>query len=230
MLMIIPLTLVLASAAIAGGTGAVPGDSSYNSSSIRFEEQRNITGATVSFSVGNGYYATHPITYNSGIGSKTQMVDTGSATSLRHDVDLAHGVSGATEFMISSSNYHQYGPDYSGSGSTASARMMIDENVTDGKVHIGVLQGSDAAEQDAESDWSNPRESSWKEPSLEMDEDYIGTFHIYKNMSINSFRNLENRSDSWLNCCQGGYFNAIQPKGLSINVDKVFNYKTFFAA
>ncbi len=242
MLMIIPLTLALTSTAIAGGMGAAPGESvrdqrgaiiensSYNSSSIYFEDQRNITGDPVSFSVGNGYYATHPITYNSGIGSKTQMVDMGSATSLHHEVDLAHGISGATQFAISSSSYHRFGPEYSGSSSTASARMMIDENITDGKVHIGILQGSDAAEQDARSDWSSPRENAWREPSLEIDEDYIGTFQIYKNMSIDNSRNLANRSDSWLNCCQGGYFSTIRPTGPFINVDKVFNYKTFFAA
>jgi opacity protein-like surface antigen len=239
MLMIISLTLALASAAIAGVIGAAPGDSvqgqsgafigdsSYNSSSIRFEDQKNITGAPVSVSVGSGYYATHPITYNSGIGSQTQMVDTGSATSLRHEVDLAHGVSGATEFVVSSSSYDQCAPEYSGSGSIASAQMKIDENVTEGSVHIGVLQGSDAPGQNGRADGSNFLLSAWKDPSLEMDEDYLGTFHIHKNMFIDISSNLENRTDSWLNCCQGGYFSMDQQDRLFLNADKVFNYKSF---
>jgi len=77
--MIIPLTLALTSAAIAGVMGEAPGDSvrgqsgafigdsSHNSSSICFEDQKNITGAPVRFSVGSGYYSKHPITYDSGI-------------------------------------------------------------------------------------------------------------------------------------------------------------------
>jgi hypothetical protein len=210
-LMIIALTLALASAAIAGCMDAVPKDSSFNNSSIRFEDQRNITSAPVSLSVGSGYYSSHPITYASGIGSNTKMADTSSATYLGHEVDLAHSISGAAEFMASSSSYSQYGPEYSVSGSTATAHMKIDENVTDGRVHIGVLQGSSHA---------------WKSPSVEVDEDYIGSYHIYKNISLDSDNVQRNSSESWLDCCKSSYFDIDRQYLPAINADKVFNYKS----
>jgi len=225
-LMIIALTLALASAAIAGCMDAVPKDSSINNSSIRFEDQRNITSAPVSLSVGSGYYSSHPITYASGIGSNTKMADTSSATYLGHEVDLAHSISGAAEFMASSSSYSQYGPEYSVSGSTATAHMKIDENVTDGRVHIGVLQGSSLPGQGISGARTDPLINAWRSPSVEVDEDYIGTYHIYKNISLGSDNVQRNSSESWLDCCKSSYF-AINRQYLpAINADKVFNYKS----
>jgi len=131
-----------------------------------------------------------------------------SATYLGHEVDMAHGISGATEFMASSSSYSQYGPDYSISSSQSSAHMKIDENVTDGRVHIGILQGSR------------------KNPSVEVDEDYIGTYHIYKNISLSSDSVQRNTSESWLDCCTGSYFDIFRRHIPAIDADKVFSYKS----
>ncbi len=225
-LMIIAVSLALASAAIAGCMDAFPEDSSFNSSSIRFEDQRNITGAPFSLSVGSGYYSSHPITYASGIGSSTKMADTSSATYLGHEVDMAHGISGAAEFTASSSSYSQYGPDYSVFGSQSTAHMKIDENVTEGRVHIGVLQGSNPPGQGVGAAETDPLIDAWKSPSVEVDEDYIGTYHIYKNISLSSERFQRNGSESWLDCCKGSYFDIDRRYLPVINADKVFSYKS----
>ncbi|VVB65047.1 Uncharacterised protein [uncultured archaeon] len=205
---------------------AFPIESSINNSSIRFEDQRNITNAPFTLSVGSGYYSSHPISYSSGIGSSTQMADKNSATYLGHEVDTAHGISGATEFMASSSSYSQYGPDYSVSGSQSTAHMKIDENVTEGKVHIGVLQGSSPPGQEVGGARTDPLIDAWKSPSVEVDEDYIGTYHIYKNVSLSSDQAQRNGSESWPDCCKSSYFDIDRRSLPAINADRIFSYKS----
>jgi hypothetical protein len=77
--------------------------------------------------------------------------------------------------------------------------MKIEEDVTEGAVHIGQLmtkEGLDCRSADG-----------WKNPLIEIDENYIGTFKITKNMEIcTSCSGSKPRAD-WLSCCIGGYGN-----------------------
>jgi len=189
-----------------GHTGPVAYNSSHNNSTISFESQNNISSAPVSILVGNGYYSNHPIHYNLGIGSSTQVADSHSSTSMRHDIDFARKVDGQTEFSASDSSISRYGPGYSTVSGTAKTHMRINENVTDGRVQIGM--------------------HSWKNPSLEIDEEYVGTYHIYKNMTLSSPHSLDAEI---FGCCAGGYFGLNGPYLLpQVNADNIFNYKAPF--
>jgi opacity protein-like surface antigen len=148
--------------------------SSYNNSSIRFEGQNRIAQAPTTISVGSGYYSSHPIGYSSEIGSRTRIEDGRSATSMQRDINYAHGINGEMDVAATDGSY---GIDGLKSGGLAITHMKIDENVTDGRIHVGVLQGSDD---------SDSSMSAWKKPAMEIDEDYIGTYHIYKNMTIST--------------------------------------------
>jgi hypothetical protein len=57
-----------------------------------------------------------------------------------------------------------------------------------------------------------------------MEEDYIGTYHIEKNMTITTGRNDAWRGDYWLGCC-GGYFNNEYYPFRLFSADEVFNYR-----
>jgi len=193
-------------------------NSSYNNSTIHFDSQSSIVGAPVSLFVGSGYYSSHPIDYGSGMGSRTQMVNKDSATSLSHDVDYAHRIDGETEFAASSSSNSRYGPEYAEYDSTAATHMMINENVSDGKISIGVLQGNGR---------KGTGTSAWKDPDLEIEEEYVGTYHIYKNMTLTSPDSLVQRRDGWLNCCAGGYFDmAWQDRLPIVSAEKIFDYNS----
>lgn len=195
--------------------------SSSENSSIHLDSQNNISGAPVSLSVGSGYYLSHPIEYGSGMGSRTQMINKDSATSMSHDVDYAHGIEGETEFGVSSSRNSRDGPGYAEYDGSASIHMMIDENVTDGKINIGVLQGGDG---------TGPAASARKAPSLEMEEEYVGTYHIHKNMTVTSPHSLMRLGDGWLKCCSGGYFDVLGQDHLPvISADDVFGYDSLAA-
>ncbi len=66
--------------------------------------------------------------------------------------------------------------------------------------------------------------NAWKNPSLEMEEDYVGTYHIAKNMTITTSRNDAWKAYYWLDCC-GGYFNNEYYPLRLISADEVFNYR-----
>ena len=77
---------------------------SYNSSIISLEGQNNDTSTPVSISVGNGYYSSHPVAYDSSISSQTQLVNKGAATSMRHAVESARGISGSSAYTVRESS------------------------------------------------------------------------------------------------------------------------------
>lgn len=191
-------------------------NSSYNNSSIHFDSKNNIISAPISLSVGSGYYSSHPIDYGSGMGSQTQMVNKDTATSMSHDVDYAHRLDGETEFAATSNSIRQYGPEMAEYDSSATTHMMINEDVTDGKVSIGVLQGSGK---------KGTGTSAWKDPDLEIDEEYVGTYHIYKNMTLTAPYSLLQHGDGWLNCCAEYYFGMDRQDRLPIiSANEIFDY------
>ena len=185
---------------------SITGNSSYNNSSISFIGQNIITGAPVDISVGGGYYSSHPIAVGSKIGSRTELSNANSATSMSHEVASAQEVSGRTEYAATSRSMRG---DYENINS-ATTKMQIDETVTSGKVHIGVLSGSDG--------------HAWKNPAVEIEEEYIGTYHITKNFAINNSYSRNSFKDGWLNCCAESY-DIYPAKPVLLSADDVFNCK-----
>lgn len=208
-------------------------DSSYNRSTILLSETRNISQSPVIMKIGSGYYSSRPISYTSLIGSETWIKDTSAAASMNHEVSYAQGINGERELSAKGGSYYQ--DDYYQDGylqddyhtqNTSSIQMKIDEEVTEGMVHIGVLQGSSDSSSGAGAGGSSDKMTdAWKNPSLEMEENYIGTYHIKKNMTITTGQNYAQRSDYWLDCCGGGYFNTEYYPIRLINADEVFNYR-----
>ena len=172
--------------------------------SISFKSQNNISSAPLSLLAGKGYYSNHPIHYNLGIGSNTQVADSHSSTSMRHDIDFARKVDGQTEFSASESSVSLNGPGYSTVSGTAKVHMRINETVTDGRVQIGM--------------------HAWKNPSLEIDEEYVGTYHIYKNMTLSSPYTLDAKI---FDCCTFFGLNGLYRLS-QLSADNIFNYKTTF--
>ena len=240
LLLIIAGTLIAALASLAEGDNANPGgaangldsiwdtgrdvalmgDSSYNRSIISLESQNNDTSTPVSISVGNGYYSSHPVAYDSAISSQTQLVNKGAATSMQHAVESAKGISGSSAYTVRESASIRGGSEYS----SATSQMMIDETVTEGRVHIGALQGGDDSGWETGRDRTGSFMSAWKNPAIEIDEEYIGTYHISKNITFSKSDRRLVRTDSWLNCCYGNYFDILPPEHVSISADDVFSY------
>lgn len=178
---------------------------SRNASSIRLESQSRIAQAPATVSVGKGYYSSHPISYGNEIGSETWVKNGGAATSMHHAVRYAHGVDGVTEIEASESSYDL--GDFVSSRESGT-RMMVDENVTEGQVHIGALQGDESSGQGASGNRIEPTATALENPTVQMEEDYTGTYHIYKNMNIDVPLRSVRRADSWLDFCGGECFDG----------------------
>ena len=226
LLLPILLALVASCAAIRAPSDAVSGDftkgriqaaedSSCNNSSIYFAGQNDIVSSPMDLSVGSGYYSSHPIAIGLGIGSRTQLGNGNSATSMSHEVSSAQELSGRTEYTVTASSSRQGDLE---STNSATTHMQIDETVTSGRVHIGVLSGSE----DSAGRSGNGMMNAWKNPAIEIEEEYIGTYHITKNFTINNSDGRKSRADSWLNCCGEGY-DIYLPEPSFVSADDVFN-------
>ncbi len=183
---------------------------------IQFKEDVSMVYAPMRITVGNGYFAANPLDYNSLLKEKTWVKNYRAGTSMHHEVEYAHVLDKELEINAKEKFNYTYDPVWEGVGYT---QMKINEDVTDGKAHIGVLQSNtDYAGKLAKdgktplSDFSSLKglgsgilSSAWKNPSIEIDEDYWGTSHIEKNMTLEVPYYKKTSSDDWLPCCSGGY-------------------------
>jgi hypothetical protein len=182
---------------------------------IQLKEDVSMTYAPMRIAVGTGYYSANPLDYSSLIKEKTWVKNYRSGTMMHHEVEYAHALDKELTIDVKDKYNWTYDPVYEGVGYTS---MKINEDMTDGKAHIGVLQ--------ANKDYSsmNPfvyndhkivysnlktmaagKNSAWRDPAIEIDEDYWGTYHIEKNMTLEVPYYKKTTLDNWLPCCFGGY-------------------------
>ena len=185
--------------------------------SIAFAGRDELVSSSQNLTSGGGYYSTNPILMGQGSGSRTEISNADSATSMSHEVAAARGASRKAEYLVQSSGIK--GP--MGKSGFTTTQMRIDETVTDGKVNLGVLVG-ESGKAGAGSRSLDPRHSAWRDPAIEIDEDYIGTFNISKNLTYNSSYSVRLGRDSWLNCCRDSQIAPISSPRF-VSADDVFN-------
>jgi hypothetical protein len=164
----------------------------FDENCIKFQTTVNSwTYAPSSFTFGTGFYA-QPVNYESLLKEKTWVKNRLVGTSIHNEIEYAHAVKKDISAIVKTKYNNTYDPVYDAVGFT---EMRIDETVTDGKIHIGALQDS----------WDNKFGMAWRNPDLEIDEDYVGTYHILKNIAINDPFKWNKPSYDWLPCCSGGW-------------------------
>ncbi len=179
----------------------------FNQNCIQFKEDVAMVYAPMRIAVGTGYYAANPVDYSSLLKERTELKNYRAGTSMLHEVEYAHALDKELEVVAKEKFNHTYDPEWVGVGYS---QMKINEDVTDGKAHIGVLQANDDwTSQQTYRDVSTLSGSkqffAWKKPAIEIDEDYWGTYHIEKNMTLEVPYHLVQKSDDWLPCCFGGF-------------------------
>ena len=197
----------------------LPGSANNSSrfDSISLEGRENLVSAPQNLSPGGGYYSSHPISMGLGSGSLTEISNAGSATSMSHEVGPARQVSRDAEYLVQSSGSR----NALGKTGSATTHMKIDETVTDGKVNVGVLVGENG-NGGLGSSRLDPLHSAWRDPAIEIEEEYIGTFNISKNLTFGSSYSVRQDMESWLNCCREDRIFSLSPPKL-IRADDVFN-------
>jgi hypothetical protein len=155
---------------------------SYNSSSLTNTENSFMTYAPATLNVGKGYYASHTIGYSSMSSQRTSIQNMCSGTSMQLEAQDAHGLYGERNVSAYENSYSWNGHEYVGG---CSVQMKINEDVTDGRIHVGALQ-------------AGPGPEGRKDPILDVNEDYVGTYHIQENMSIGLPYRTTQRTYGWL--------------------------------
>ena len=181
---------------------------------IQFKEDVSMVYAPMRIAVGNGYYAANPLDYSSLLKEKTWVKNYLAGTSMHHEVEYAHALDKELEIVAKDKRNMTWDPELESVGYT---QMKLVEDVTDGKAHIGVLQANENFLDNSgisQPDYTNANtldyvssmiKSAWKNPSIEIDEDYWGTYHIEKNMTLEVPYHLIQKGEDWLPCCFGGY-------------------------
>ena len=158
----------------------------------------------MTMSYGNGYYARNPIRYDSLLKEKTVIKNYKPMNMMHHQVEYAKAIDKEIDVMVKDKQYVYEDPVYEGVGYTT---MRINEDVTDGNVHIGVLQGDPGPNSTGPNSMMKhmgyliPTTSLWRNPMVEIDENYVGTFHIEKNMTLEVPYKHEWVTKDWLSCC-----------------------------
>jgi hypothetical protein len=179
---------------------------------IQFKETNSMVYAPMRIAVGTGYYAANPVDYSSLLKERSWVKNYRSGTSMLHEVEYAHALDKDLNILAKEVFNVTYDPEIIGFATT---KMNVNEDMTDGKAHIGVLQASDnfasmydfGASNDGSIGGNNvPNlKSALKNPAIEIDEDYWGTYHIEKNMTLEVPYHLIQKGDDWLPCCTGGF-------------------------
>lgn len=179
----------------------LPAEYAY-SGNISFLEQNEMVYSPVTMAYGTGYYAEHPITYNSKLKERTWGKSYQEGVSMQHQIEYASAFNKdigvdleCKEPVPTTGTKYSTSPE-SGVGL---ARMRIEEEVTEGVVHISEL----AADTDEDGDFTE--DHAWKNPKIEIDENYVGTFTITKNMEFCATKYAKKVRPDWLSCCIGGY-------------------------
>ncbi len=177
---------------------------------IQFKETNSMVYAPMRIAVGTGYYAANPLDYSSLLKEKTWIKNYRSGTSMHHEVEYAHALDKDLNVLAKETFNFTYDPETIGFSKT---QMNVNEDMTDGKAHIGVLQAAEnfatlntmADDGSISGDDVANLKSAWKNPAIEIDEDYWGTYHIEKNMTLEVPYHLIQKKDDWLPCCFGGF-------------------------
>jgi len=187
-----------------------------NMNCIQFKEDNNMVYSPMRIAVGNGYYAANPIDYSSLLKELTWVKNYAASSDIEHQIEYAHAITKQLNAVAKENFTNIYDPTYLGNAVT---QMKINEDVTDGNIHLGVLQGANtnvpngAGTGKFDSNYADPFVGSagpkgvnaWKNPSILIDEDYWGTYHLEKNISLEVPYQLVSTSGDWLPCCFGGY-------------------------
>jgi hypothetical protein len=188
---------------------------SNNSSSIQSKERTVFVQAPKAIAIGKSYYADHPISYNSQTGQQTWVKNTAAGISMNHEVSDAHNLNQTLEMTSHDGSFRSEFGTVSNSG----VQMKVTEDVQEGKVSIGVLKGGTSE------NGQPPSATALRNPSLDIEEDYIGDFHIEKNMTIQvPIRHLW-LNYSWLPCCSWDYFDLPDYNQRYIGAKSMFDYR-----
>ncbi len=135
--------------------------------------------------------------FGHGLGIRTAISNAGSATSMSHSVSSDRSLSQNAVYEVFSVSSSQGNMQIS---TSSSAHMQVDESIVSGRASFSVISAGSSPGRSGTGGMMN---SAWKDPEILIEEEYIGTYHISKNFTINE-SNVVCGGDFWLTICPGG--------------------------
>ncbi len=174
---------------------------------IKLTRQSDMTQSPMTFAYGTGWYASHPITYNSLLKDRTVAKSYQEGSMMLHQLEYARGFVGDMAVELNCT-----GPTETKDG-YGLASMKLEDKVIQGTVHIAeLLTNPQQLKYDSKTKKYVPTKSSKvlgvKGALIEMDENYIGNFDIQRNMKLEVTKSRAVTMEDWLPCCMGGFFDV----------------------
>ena len=175
---------------------------------ISYTRQYDNIQSPTRFAWGTGYYAANPIGINSLLKDKIVAKSYQEAASMHREIEYAHAVHGDIAVDI---NCTGHTVDKDGVGILS---MNIDDDVTQGTLHIGELVSNPKLLKFKPTDTTSAfgHIAGLKDPIIEVDNDYIGNFQVQKTMKLEITKSKSSWADDWLPCCHGGFFDMLSYK------------------
>lgn len=170
-------------------------DLEESNSAIEVKEHNKATYSPVTMPGVSPFYSLHRPVLNSLLKDEIHLKNRDGLNSINHRIEWAHGIDKTLDALAD--------PDINS--------LKVEEDMIDGRAHFGVLQlvgiPVDEAEEDSEEEEIIPGQAmkDWKKSQIVVDEDYVGTFHIKKSISLESSSEEEEKEEGWLPCCLNGY-------------------------
>ncbi len=184
------------------GYSVSPYGAAYDSV-ITFTEQNQMSYAPMSFDMVTGWYADHPLQYKSALKEKTDSRNFQAGISMEHQIEYARAFKKDIGVTLNCTGPVVATSD-SGNG-VGLNNMRIDEEVTHGTVHISEKLIKRSYPQSKTTTLQEGKASN-NEALIIIDENYVGSFKIKKNMKIDAPKSYLSDSSDWLPCCMGGFF------------------------
>jgi hypothetical protein len=167
---------------------------------ISYTRQYDNVQSPTAFAYGTGWYASHPVGYNSLLKDKTEAKSYQESASMHRQVEYARALKGDIAVEINCT-----GPTDKADGK-GSISMRIDDSVTQGTLHIGEILAQPMKTGGYKLNPKIKNKLGWKDAIIEVDSNYIGDFKVQKTMKLEIKKYSETWGEDWLPCCSGGFF------------------------
>jgi hypothetical protein len=189
---------------------------------ISYTRQTDITQSPVGFAYGTGWYASHPVVYDSLIKDKTLAKSYQEGIMMHHQLEYARAIKGDITVDLNCT-----GPTIKADG-VGVARMKIDDEMVQGTLQIQQILEADTLKSltpvKSGKTWkglSSMKSQGWRDPVIEVDVTYIGNFHVQKDMKVEKSKSRQYDTEDWLPCCFGGFFD-LQTYNSKIAFDSLY--------
>lgn len=169
----------------------------FGQSAITYTKQYDNIQSPSSFAYGTGWYASHPVTYNSLLKDKNEAKSYQESASMHRQVEYARAVKGDISIEMNCT-----GPTATADGKGL-LKMDIDDDIVQGTLHIGELLTTPMKTA------NKPKYSGkqgWKSAIIEIDANYVGDFQVQRTMKLDFTKSKSTWGEDWLPCCSGSFF------------------------